>query len=257
MSYVSVDDVYSSSSSSISSSDMKVADEIIEKSNEQYMKAVDEIIEKYEEAARWEQNYLLNSAFPLNDYIQIQCGLSPARSFSAAIIMRNYVTGSKISFSTYEWHTLLDLLQRLKTDFFQAPIQGWPDEYDPVTHCCGDYATVTQLVYEDTKRLHITKYNIYIELFLFEVDELLKLDTCVLSHRISMLNSLEFCVYYYHVLAIISDWINSHKISLNFEEIINSFCDVSNDSILSNALREYLYFYKTNVLSDISNKMKC
>lgn len=77
----------------------------------------------------------------------------------------------------------------------------------------------------------------------------------MLAHRISILDSLDFCLYY-NLLDIISGWIKSHKISLNVNDILSSFCDVSNDSLLSNALREYLYFYQTNVLSDITNNYK-
>jgi hypothetical protein len=58
--------------------------------NYDYSKDLDDILAKYEEAARWEYIYLLCNIFPLisNVNIQVQCGLSPARSFRSAIIIK-------------------------------------------------------------------------------------------------------------------------------------------------------------------------
>lgn len=220
-----------------------------------YDKELNEILARYEEAASKETIYLLHTVFPLStNYIQIQCGLSPARCFCPAVIIQHNFKPIRISFSTFEWSTFIELLRHLQIKFFATSIEGHRDEYEPVTHPCGDYITISQLIYEDMKMLSIFRHGITVDLFEQDVNELLKMDKSLLSQRITMLDSLNFCEYYYSVLDMISNWLKSNKISSNVEEIILGFCEISNGTLLSNALCEYLYFYKNSVLNDLSNK---
>lgn len=121
---------------------------VIDSSDEEnydFSKGIDDILAKYE-AAQWEQIYLLNNVFLLtsNAQIQVQCGLSPAKSFSTVVILRNYITGKKLSFSTFERHTLLELLGDIVKEFFHPPLQGHPYEYG--WPCKGIYCVNSILV---------------------------------------------------------------------------------------------------------------
>ena len=82
-----------------------------------YYGDVDTYLEMVEQAAKAESYHLLTLSFQLSTYM-IQCGLSPARQFSPSIILKKPFHPAKISFSTYEWATFIDLLHKAQQDFF-------------------------------------------------------------------------------------------------------------------------------------------
>ncbi|KAJ8914706.1 hypothetical protein NQ315_017415 [Exocentrus adspersus] len=177
----------SSGYNSASSSSMLAMDS----DSEEYSKELDEILARYERAASMERIYLLHTVFPLlTNCLLIQCGLSPARSFTPAIIIQHMYKPLKLSFSIYEWNALMELLQQLVDNFFSAPIEGCPDEYDPVMHKCDDNIFVSTHVCENVKVLSIKKYDVTTELFAEDTKELLNISKLVLSPRIIMDNSL-------------------------------------------------------------------
>ncbi|KAJ8914869.1 hypothetical protein NQ315_014882 [Exocentrus adspersus] len=171
----------SSGYNSASSSSMLAMDS----DSEEYSKELDEILARYERAASMEGIYLLHTVFPLlTNCMLIQCGLSPARSFTPAIIIQHMYKPLKLSFSIYEWNALMELLQQLVDNFFSAPIEGYPDEYDPVMHKCDDSIFVSTHVCENVKVLSIKKYDVTTELFAEDTKELLNMSKLVLSPRI-------------------------------------------------------------------------
>lgn len=203
---------------------------------------IDRILDRYEEAAKEEQYYLLLSHFPLfNSDYQLQCGLSPARTFAPVIILQQQTT--KIVFSTYEWYDLIQILQCVKANFFQVP--GFHEVSAPMW--CGDYIQVDKLVYEGVKQLGLTKHMVVLYLLESDVDELLNINLALISNHIEMLDQLNFCMYLNNILDIVRDWISSNKTILSISEIIEGICNSSANCMLSKALREYLFYFRDKI----------
>lgn len=210
-----------------------------------YSQELDRILEKYEMAAKDEHYYLLHSTFPAGSYL-VGCGLSPARTFSSAIMLYQENKPKKISFATFEWATFIDLLQH--NTFFNE--HQCEDAYESVKFPCGDFCILTQLVFNDTKYLEVRKHGISFYLTYNDVLQILHIDRSLISHRLSMLDSLNFCVYYKNVLETVKTFVNDNT-TLSKLELMYAICDVSTDSMLTNALREYLFYYKINVINDL------
>lgn len=109
--------------------------------NEDYQEQLDKVLEFYEDAAKSEPNYLLNKLLPLGAF-QIQCGISPARTFSPAITISQPNKSNKISFGMFEWSQFIDLLAEKTNEFFNKPLISCSDKYAPVSFLCGDFCTV-------------------------------------------------------------------------------------------------------------------
>lgn len=69
-------------------------------------------------------------------------GLSPARTFSAAITLRELFTPTTIWLVTFEWAILIELFKRKNNFFEYLPI--YPNKYDSVVFPGGDFCTITQ-----------------------------------------------------------------------------------------------------------------
>lgn len=223
-------------------------------SSESYERELDRILEAYENAAMLEYNYLLYTKFLLGTY-EIGCGLSPARSFCPAITLSQCYKPIKLSFATFEWTTFIDLLCERMENFFNKPLSCCPDEYDPVIFPCGDFTKVTQLVYDGSKVLEVSRHDVSLLFTEEDVQQIIQVDTSLIKHRIYMLEQENFYSYYRSVTDLIKSWININDpayISLNAIDLFYGFCDASNVSLLSNALREYIFFYKNNVLNDLN-----
>uniref|UniRef100_A0A6P7HD25 Uncharacterized protein LOC114347145 n=1 Tax=Diabrotica virgifera virgifera TaxID=50390 RepID=A0A6P7HD25_DIAVI len=119
-----------------------------------YGTELDQVLTKFEEAVKNEPYYLLEASFPLDSYI-IKVGLSPARQFTASVILCQHALkeelfyGRRISIDKFEWSNIINLFSQKMNDFFYV------DEFDPVEFQCGDYCKIRQLVLDSIKFLVI------------------------------------------------------------------------------------------------------
>lgn len=195
------------------------------------------------------ENYLLHSTFKLkNSKYVVGCGLSPARSFSSVITL-NSNEGHNMNFSTYEWTQIIDAFKLMQREFFQVPnTNSNINDFTPPIQC-GEFISVCKLVYgENVKQLMLMKDIHHAYLNQEDVDEILKIDISILAHYNNLLNNLNFCMYYYNVIEIIKNWLSKNKTTLSIDEIIYGFCETSNDSLLCNAMKQFLYYYKDKIL---------
>lgn len=220
---------------------------------EEYDHDLNEILNKYEEAAQLENHYLLHSIFLAGGF-QIGCGISPARTFSPVIILTQPYKLYKISFGLYEWNTFTEMINQKLTSFFNEPLDQYPDEYDTVTFPCGDFCKITQVVYDSTKFLEVCKHNVNFYLAEEDAISILDVNTQLLSHRINMLTNLNFCEYYYYIIDLVKSYFkdNNNYNYLNALKLLYGFCDGSGNSMLSNSLREYMYYYKNDVIKKLN-----
>lgn len=212
--------------------------EISRFSSENYSDELDRVLEQYEEAAKSEQYYLLQFSFHLpHSYYTIECGLSPARSFSPVI--RLQVSAQKITFTSYEWTTFIGVLEKLQEEFFKNPSTD-ADSY-PIT--CGDFRniTLTRFIYDnDIKQVMVMKQLSWLYLSENDVKQILDINSSLISHRLTLLENLNFCMYYYDVLNSIR-LMNSDDVSII--ELFYNYCNSENNILLANALRDYIYYY--------------
>ncbi|CAH1107069.1 unnamed protein product [Psylliodes chrysocephalus] len=213
--------------------------------SEKYGRELDSLLEKYEEAAKNEVHYLLYTQFLQGSY-QIGCGLSPARSFTPAVVIQKGQS-EKISFSSYEWEQLITLLQ--DNNFFNE-IVDLPDEYDGIEFQCGDYCKVRQVIFEDTKFIIVSKHNIDFWLTEQDVMELVDLNRQLLTSYVLMLETVQFPQYYYKILNIIRSSFNDKNYT--FSGAFHKMHVFKNlDSNLKNvALGQFIYFYKQKIVND-------
>lgn len=210
-----------------------------------YDAELDHILEKYEIASKMEKHYLLYSEYSTDMNFRIGCGLSPARTFSSVITLA-YVD-AKISFSTYEWDSFIDILKN--NSFINTPLPALYEEYKPETIRCGDYCTIRQIIFDDVKWLEVTKHGISFLLRIQDVLQIIQVDNCLISHRLTLLESLNFCEFYRNVIEIIRNFTQNNGHLSKFE-LLYTICDCSN-SIMAVALREFIYFYKPKVVNDL------
>lgn len=219
-------------------------------SEEDYSDQIDKILDMYETAAKNEKYYLFQSVFPVQkSSLELQCGLSPARTFSSVIILRNQ--SQQISFSTYEWADIMDILRCLQKEFF---VPTYVDDGLAAPLQCGDFVHISRVIYEgDVKQVMIMKHLRVLYLEDHEVSEILKMDLALLTPQINLLEDLHFSEYYANVLEIVRNWLISNKTILSIDEILYAFSETtSNNSMLGNALKQYLFYYKEKILNDFN-----
>lgn len=230
---------FDSDTATISSNCSRIMDELSQ---------IDKILEQYENAANDEKYYLLQSSFEvMNSHCELRVGISPARSFSPIIILKSQV--QKIVLSTYEWMDLIEVLTQIQKDFFTDDYELKESNNPPIR--CGDFLHVSKLMYEDTKQVMVMKHLYAVYLSDYEVNEILKMDLALIRTQLNLLKDIEFCKYYYNMLNIVRKWFATNKTVLSAYEILCSFCECSN-SLCSNALKQYLFYYKDSIITDLN-----
>ncbi|CAH2007046.1 unnamed protein product [Acanthoscelides obtectus] len=216
-----------------------------------YDRELDAILERYEEAAKNEDHYLLYTQFPNGSY-QIGCGLSPARSFTPAVIVWNS-SRLKLSFSSYEWEQLITQLNvvTVKETEEDEEEKNLPDKYDPVEIECGDYCRIRRLIYDSTKILEITKHNISFYLSEMDVNALLEANNELLVPYMSMLETVEFPSYYYNALKIVRASFNDQNYT--FSDAIQKLYTFKlvGCTLQHIALGQHIFFYRHRIANDL------
>lgn len=217
-------------------------------SSESYSDELDRVLEQYEEAAKSEQFYLLQFSFPLkNSPYTIDCGLSPARNFCPIIRLR--MSSAKITFNSYQWTDFVNALRKTQDEFFNNYNM---EEKDYLPFFCDDLQSISlnKLVYDgEAKQVMVMKDLSVLYLDEHDVKEILNLP--LISHRLALLEELNFCLYYFDVLNSLRQAINSTNCN-SIIELLNWFCNSEGNTLLSNALRDYVFYYKDNILSDFN-----
>lgn len=210
-------------------------------SDNNYTAEVDKILKNYEFAAKSESVYLLSTQYSISGY-EVKCGISPARSFTPAVILSQQFKFSKISFSTYEWQNFISIMTQ-QMNFFHTG-----DEFKPDSIPCGDYCTITPLNYDDCKVILVKKHGVEYYMDEEEVSSILEVNNLIIQ-RISVLENLDFCQYYYNVLDFCKNITSENLSSL---QILYAFCSITPNDMLNNALREFVYFYKLKAINDLN-----
>ncbi|KAL1487680.1 hypothetical protein ABEB36_015657 [Hypothenemus hampei] len=211
-----------------------------------YDRELEECLQKFEDAAKRETYHLLNTTYSTDAY-QIEWGLSPARTFSPVVALSQTSKINKITFSEFEWITFINLIQEKICDFFNEPtVMG-----DVVTLPCGDFAEVSQIIgFKNTdgdfgKVLKIVKHAVSYYLTEKDVLQILDTDLNLIRPRLTILNDLNFCAYYYNVIDLLKSWCNVNNVvdKKAMLEWYILFCDTSytGNMLLISALREYIY----------------
>lgn len=219
-------------------------------SSENYSEELDRVLQRYEEAARRERFYLLQFSFQLkNSPFTIDCGLSPARSFCPIIRLR--MQTSEITFNSYEWSEFVNALKTLQDEFFKkSNVELEIDDYLPF-FCDGFQSiSMSKVVYDgNVKQVMVMKHLSMLYLDENDAEEILNIP--LISHRLSLLEELNFCLYYYNTLNTLRQTIINSK-NVSIIELLNSFCNSEGNTLLSNALRDYVYYYKDSILYDFN-----
>uniref|UniRef100_A0A6P7H124 Uncharacterized protein LOC114344790 isoform X1 n=1 Tax=Diabrotica virgifera virgifera TaxID=50390 RepID=A0A6P7H124_DIAVI len=217
-----------------------------------YDAELDRVLEKYEEAAKDEPYYLLEPTYPIGCF-HIKIGLSPARQFSPSIILYQHGKFTRISLNTFEWTTLIEMFIQIMEEFFIPPLPTCSDEYDPIEFECGDFCKLRQLVMENVKFLTIEKSVIEYYLCEDDVSQILRANIDLVSQRVSLLDKLQFFSYYRNVVYFIQQ--NCHKSNSLYSRLhaLTAFCGIFPDTLLSQALNEYVWYYSNKVVNDLDN----
>lgn len=211
---------------------------------ENYDYSIDKVLEMYEEAAKNEQYYLLHTKYPvINSALDIQCAISPARTFSPVVILQN--GAAKIVLSIFEWQDMLVTLKLMQSNFFESSA---PPNTVAAPVSCGEFLHLSQITHDDVKQVMIMRHLTSLYLYYSDVIELLKMEQLI-TCKINLLGKVDFCKYYFNVLEEICSW--KHLICTQpIEKLLASFCH-DNSSMLSTALREYIFYYKDKIFDDI------
>lgn len=199
------------------------------------------ILEEYKKTLTFNQSLLLLNTFKLpNSNYVIECGLCPPRNFSVAIILRK--NESEMQFNSLEWGTLIEELQKLYTSFLTT--KSIDVNLQPPIFI-GDVTTMKPMLQGDVKEVMLMQRLSSLYLSDSDISELLKIDISLVSHRIKLLSNLNFSYYFHNILHSLKEISNNS--SMSFAEILNIYCESTNNTLLSNALREYIYFYKEDI----------
>ncbi|CAG9812900.1 unnamed protein product [Phaedon cochleariae] len=141
-----------SNCSSISSGGMEFDDSSNSSDDyQQTLEAIDDALNKYESAAQQEFNVRTKYTGMIR----------PTRDFSACVILKQRYSPKQISFNTYEWTSIIDILRDVKQSFFKPTVSrnnsSYPDEYEPVMIKCGDFVTLHQFMDCGVKQISIRK----------------------------------------------------------------------------------------------------
>lgn len=199
------------------------------------------ILSEYEKTLTFNRTLLLLNTFkiPNSNYV-IECGLCPTRNFSPTLILKQHDV--EMIFNTFEWSKLMDELQKLYTEQIDLNLCS------PIS--IGD-TTIRKMLQGNVTELMLMQRLTSLYLSDSDINELLKIDIALVSHRIAMLGTLNFSYYYHHVLHSLKECFNYNSSSnpnMSIVEILNVFCESTDNSLLSNALREYIYFYKEDIM---------
>lgn len=209
---------------------------------------IDRILSEYEKTVKASRSLLLTSKFKLpNSRCVVECGLSPVRNFSPTILLRKQDV--EMIFSTLEWSQLVNELRKLYNSFLTSI------EIDNSDHSAipiGDFTTIDKVSQANGKQLMLMQRLTSLYLSDSDINELLKIDSALVSYRITMLNNLNFSYYYHNVLHFLKQCFNYNSSSkfnnMTIVEILNVFCESTGNSLLSNTLREYIYFHKDDIM---------
>lgn len=214
-----------------------------------YMAEVDRALNMFEAMSKDEKYFLLKSSFKVpKTTFELGCGLSPARSFSPVIILKQ--TNQQLIFSTYEWAEMMDVFHDLLTDFFSCQDTRNGEVHPPIK--CGEFVHISKLIYdENIKQLMVMKHLRVLYLMQEDVMEIIRMDSGLLSAQVNFLEDLNFCMYFHNVLDNIRNMLPSTKLSVL--ELLDNVSKCTSHNVLhGNALREYLYFYKEKIVNDFN-----
>lgn len=199
---------------------------------------IDRILSEYEKTLKANHSLLLRNRFKLpNSSFVVECGLCPIRNFSPTILLRKH--GVEMVFTTQEWSQLISELEKLYNTFlFPTEINADSHMYSPIF--IGDYTTVDKIFHTNVKQLMLMQQLTSLYLSDIDISEICKINLSLVSHRIALLSSLNFKHYYNNILNSFIE--NNSNSRLNMIEVLKIFCECTDNSLLSNALREYIYF---------------
>lgn len=197
-----------------------------------------EYLSEYEKSLKFNRSLLLLNTFKLtNSSYVIECGLSPARNFLPAIILRQYQ--DEMIFNNLEWSQLMDKMQKFLAS----------EEVD-INASIGN-TTISKVNHDAENQMKFIQRLTCFYLSHKDIQELVKIDLSLVSYRVAMLSNLNFSYYYYNVVHSLKECFNYNTTvthSMNIVEILNVFCESTDNSLISNALREYVYFYKEDII---------
>lgn len=200
------------------------------------------ILSEYEKTLTFNNTLLLMNTIkiPNSSYV-IECGLCPTRNFSPALILKQH--DFEMIFSTSEWSKLIEELHKIYTNTEEIDLRS--------TISIGDFTTIRKMLQGNVTELILMQRLTSLYLSDSDISELLKINIALLSHRVAMLGTLNFSYYYHNVLYSLKECFNYNSSSnpnMSIVEILNVFCESTDNSLLSNALREYIYFYKEDIM---------
>lgn len=194
------------------------------------LREIDKILEYYDDAIDKETQYILNSTFFIDDFF-IDCGLSVARNFQAAVNLRSKHENINISFNQYEWK---EFIKTLKDSTENEHIKIG-DKTVRLSICYG--TKIIEILWKG-KTLYLNDED---STGLCRVDD-------VLRNRFHMLNSLDFPFYYYNFVKMIRE-VNLET-GQHPEQLIDIYCKIS-VNILSYCISECMFYFKQKVLYDV------
>lgn len=201
--------------------------------SEVYDIQLNRVLKMYNDAAKNEKNFILNTQFRIEteqSILLIDCGLSSARHFSPSVKIS---CGEEVlSFDREEWPYFIRMMEN-------AQIGELTREFD---------VTVLREC-EERELIFVSKWNNNIYFSKRDVMELLKLNS-VITSRLEMLRNIDFTSYYYKFMMIVKDICADNVDSI--EDVIRGYCDI-NITVQSYAMIECLYFIKQKVLNDVNS----
>lgn len=200
------------------------------------------ILDEYKRTTTFNRTLLLVNTFTLpNSNYVIECGLYPSRNFQPAIILRQHT--SEMLFNNLEWIKLIEELQKLYTGFLTSEVTD-ANLHPPIS--IGDFTTMKTMLQGGVKEVMLMQQLTSLYLSDTDISELLKINLSLLYYRLKMLSNLNFSYYYHNLLHSLKEFVNDSTMTII--EVLNIFCESTDNNLLSNALREYIYFYNEDII---------
>lgn len=206
---------------------------------------VNDILTMYDNATFSEPYYIHNVQYECSPSTSLKCGLSPARNFEPAIKLENSDINISISFNSSEWQSLINHIDWMNRAFFNNTA------VEPKLTLFGNIELIGISDPSSTIKLLQLRKTDAINFYLTseEVSKILELDYLI-SFNIEMLNTLNFPQYYLSVLDIVNEIIKTYE-DVNPLMILESFCNLSYNTIQSYCFKECLHFNRNKVLNDL------
>lgn len=192
------------------------------------------------------QQYIHNTQLKCSTTMDISCGLNPMKHFEPVVKIQNTVNEANITFSYFEWESLIFKMDLLFQQFLNnndanenchLPVFGNMQLHGIVSNINGKYLQICKNGFDD------------FQLSREDVSKILEI-TYIVSSNIDLLKDLNFSQYYFKVLVIVNDIMKLYD-NVNPLYLLTSFCNLSLNSIHSYCFRECLFFYKDKVLHDL------